>query len=412
MKLNVEVKVFPASNGESILIKLTGEKNTNILIDCGYISTYKVIKDELLELKKIGQRIDLLVLTHIDNDHINGVRALLEDYIKDNICDISEIWFNDYFRICEIVDINDESDEININLLKELQRKKYPIETNICTENGVGYKSANILLDYLIHDKIRNKINYSNSNKALYIDNKNDERNFYINDEVKLTLIGPYKSILLDILKEWNNYLITKGFSGDIKKSKELARAFELFYINKINNVSKVNISEKKCSFQDDLVKLNEFNEYDEDLINRSSISFILEFYDKRMLFLGDSSPVDYDEVLENIYKKNEEKKIKFNLVKMSHHGSKFNISKRFFELNTSEKYLVSTNGSLHGHPNKEAIYKIINNQSEYKKIIFNYKNENIFKFIKNNKLDSKYNFDMQYENNKKIGKSILKFNI
>ena len=37
MESNVEVKVFPASNGESILIKLYGEKNTNILIDCGYI---------------------------------------------------------------------------------------------------------------------------------------------------------------------------------------------------------------------------------------------------------------------------------------------------------------------------------------------------------------------------------------
>ena len=412
MESNVEVKVFPASNGESILIKLYGEKNTNILIDCGYISTYKTIKDELIELKKIGQRIDLLVLTHIDNDHINGARALLEDYIKDNICDISEIWFNDYFRICEIIDINDEIDEINNKLLKELQRKKYPTEPNVCIENGVGYKTANILLDYLMHDKVKSKINYSNNNQAFYIEDKDDNKSFYINNEVKITLIGPYKSILMEILNEWNEYLITKGFSGEVKKTKELARAFELFYINKVNNNNKIKPNEKRCSSIDDLAKLNEFNDYDEDIINRSSIAFILEFYDKKMLFLGDSSPIDYDEILEEIYKQNKENKIRFNLVKMSHHGSKFNISKRFFELSTSEKYLVSTNGSLHGHPNKEAIYKLIRNQTEYKKIIFNYKNENICKFIKNNKLDSKYNFDIQYENDKKIGRSVLSFNI
>ena len=40
---------------------------------------------------------------------------------------------------------------------------------------------------------------------------------------------------------------------------------------------------------------------------------------------------------------------------------------------------------------------------SFWKNLDFNYKNENICKFIKNNKLDSKYNFDIQYENDKKV---------
>ena len=125
----VNIKAFPARGGESILISLDGINKTNILIDCGYKSTYKLIKKELIKIRERGEKLDLLVLTHIDNDHINGARSILQDYIEGNICDILEIWINDYFRICNLkIDNNDEGNLESLELLRRIIKQKYPID--------------------------------------------------------------------------------------------------------------------------------------------------------------------------------------------------------------------------------------------------------------------------------------------
>ena len=38
-----------------------------------------------------------------------------------------------------------------------------------------------------------------------------------------------------------------------------------------------------------------------------------------------------------------------------------------------SKKYIVSTNGKSHGHPHKEVLAKILQNNFKQKKIYFNY---------------------------------------
>ena len=95
----MNIKCLPARYGDSFLINICdGTKQYNILIDCGLKDTYnEFIKKELVSIKKI----DLLVLTHIDDDHINGAIELFQDAdIIDNIV-IDNIWFNDLYKITE-----------------------------------------------------------------------------------------------------------------------------------------------------------------------------------------------------------------------------------------------------------------------------------------------------------------------
>jgi beta-lactamase superfamily II metal-dependent hydrolase len=67
--MGIEFDFFKAGYGDSILVRT--DKGTNILIDGGLVKSYKDIKKS----KKIDKlkKLDLVVLTHIDSDHINGL---------------------------------------------------------------------------------------------------------------------------------------------------------------------------------------------------------------------------------------------------------------------------------------------------------------------------------------------------
>ena len=76
---DVSIEFFPASVGDSILIRCFSRDDTlNILVDGGVKETYKnQIESRLQNLKSEGQKLDLVVITHIDTDHIGGILELL-----------------------------------------------------------------------------------------------------------------------------------------------------------------------------------------------------------------------------------------------------------------------------------------------------------------------------------------------
>lgn len=76
---DIMIKVFPAGAGDCLLIDFIKE-DYRILIDGGYAETYrKYLRKCLTELAAQGKRINLLVVTHIDSDHIGGIQAFLEE---------------------------------------------------------------------------------------------------------------------------------------------------------------------------------------------------------------------------------------------------------------------------------------------------------------------------------------------
>lgn len=69
----LKIKMYPAKNGDAFLIKAAGK---HILIDAGYESTYQdYIAKDLAAIAAAGDRLNLVVCTHIDSDHIGGLLA-------------------------------------------------------------------------------------------------------------------------------------------------------------------------------------------------------------------------------------------------------------------------------------------------------------------------------------------------
>ena len=98
----------------------------------------------------------------------------------------------------------------------------------------------------------------------------------------------------------------------------------------------------------------------DRSLANRSSIAFLLEAKGYRMLMLADASPVDLVEQLQQLgYSPTN--RLQVDLVKVSHHGSKRNISRALLAIIETSQFVFTADASeRHKLPDKETIAHIL----------------------------------------------------
>ena len=90
--MTATIKTFQCGSGDSIFLIIDGEEGRYVLmIDCGVLTTE--IKNFITGV--LESHIDLLIVTHIDADHILGVRDML-DVLPE--LKIDELWFNSYPR--------------------------------------------------------------------------------------------------------------------------------------------------------------------------------------------------------------------------------------------------------------------------------------------------------------------------
>ena len=381
--------MFQAENGDAFLLGF--DNGQNILIDMGMPKTYeKKIKPELLKLKKKNQDIDLLVITHIDEDHIGGALEFIKCNKKHKVIQVNEVWINTYkhlqFAKQKVMNIDKESNEILKNIIKQNEYSTSSGTKNISYKQGSSFSS-------LVH-KYKYNWNTSFHNKDICILN-NSVKTEIKKSEINFILLSPNKKKLDKLSKKWLNELESKKY--DFKISDELIfdDAFEFYMKFEQDD----NYLTSDIAFQDKInfEKLSLVEERDKSVTNGSSISFIIEYRDKKLLFLGDShEDIIYDTLLKL---KNDGYELFFDVMKVSHHASNKNISNRLISLIDSKKFLISTDGTKHNHPNIEALSKIITKKTNYiKELIFNYDLE-LLRKLNNAEHKSKYNYEIKQLN-------------
>lgn len=319
MKLEI-LKVY---HGDSILIKFEDNNKMirNILVDGGIKKSYpRVIKRKLKEIINNKEVIDLLVITHIDDDHIGGIIKLFEDEdIDRNI--IKKIWFNSEYNI---------SSEF-----PELEVEPEGIEVNKDISNQTSFVQGNTL-----EKELKEQNNWED--RIIQFSKEFIEYNI---GDAELTVLTPRFDGIIGLQKKWQREL------PESKKSS-----------SEDNDYSE-NIK--------DLIKID-FKE-DESVTNKSSISFLLEHNKEKILLLGDAHPTDVIKSLDELGY-TEENKLKVDYVKLSHHGSKKNTNFELLKIISCNKFIISTNGSRHGLPSKECVSKIVSHVKDGDvELYFNY---------------------------------------
>lgn len=361
----IKITMYKAGNGDCISI----QTNTDfVLIDGGTAQSFDEWKNQIIG---IVDKIDTLIITHIDNDHVNGIVKLLMD---ERCPEIGEVYFNGVEQLFSNFESNEE--------LTIIERSLSALATECLTIDStvqIGF-SEGTSLSYLLHEK-EIKCNPISAGQAIYRECLEQ----FNSGNLKFNIIGPTFQDLQDLRESWKDCLRQKNIRPKII-TKVYSKAFEA-YLNKAEYL----ISENRKISTESLksIKALALTEFipDASINNKSSISFMIEHEDKKILCLGDC----HAETVESWLHELEVENITVDAVKISHHGSKSNTSLRLLERINCNKYFISTNGKSHGHPDLETLARIaLINKEKETYIYINYEIEHIpFWFL--NELKEKY---------------------
>lgn len=314
----MKIKFLQAFNGDSIWVSfLENETPRNIIIDGGTGDTYENKlrrKGDLFNaieyIRNNKQSIDLLVLTHFDDDHIGGIlRWLNKDKESSNL--IKKVWFNSGKEIAKKFE-SDENKDLYIEIVDGAD--------DFHTSPKQGIKFEKYLRDNNLWE---GEIIEQGSEYDLF--------------GLKFKILSPNNEKLDKLLKlyEKQEDYFTSGDEYD----------FEISLKDFIDEESQLGFRFKE----------------DTSVANGSSIAFIMEYDNKSFLFLADAHPSVIIEGL-NKFGYNKDNSLHVELMKVSHHGSMYNTDKELLKVVKTDNYLISSNATKHGLPNKRTIARIINN--------------------------------------------------
>jgi len=352
----IKIKMYPANVGDAFLVTITdSDCISNIIIDMGLSETYQnKIKPDLLRLNESGMSIDLLVVTHIDEDHIQGAIDFFTENGSDNtIIRVKEVWYNSLKHITREPIVKNKQLKIPTSLEVDSYDEG---ENNISAKQGTAL--ANIL------EQFGYNWNTSTDGNAINIDNYN----FLNFSNFSIELLSPNTKKLDSLNKFWKRELKANFCSLELESKLSNEDKFEQVVIQDEESVIELDdISSKKINLRS--LKEQVPSVLDKRPPNGSSIAFIIHAMNKKFLFLADAHPDIIFEQLINKYGN-----AKFDAIKLPHHGSNKNLTVELANILNSNLYFVSTNGSKHDHPNLDALAKIITKE-HFKKIAFNYAN-------------------------------------
>ena len=307
------IDVLPAQRGDCLWLTYgTATQQRHVLIDGGPQDTIPTLVPQLEQRIKAvpggAGRIELLVVTHIDADHIQGVVSLLS--VPGRIKVFRDVWFNGY--------AHHDPDQL------------------------LGGVDAERLTSRLLEDPTR--WNKAFGGRAVRLPDDGPPQVVKLRDGLTLTVLGPTREALTALAPEYLKACVKAGIvpgAGEPsiprtwQREEFLGGGFDPDVLGAARTTS------------------------DPSKPNGASIVLMAEYDGKRVLLTGDASSKGILTALDRLGPGRHH----FDAVKISHHGSRNNTSLAVAERIDSPLWLVSSNGASFGHPDGECLGRIVVSQ-------------------------------------------------
>jgi hypothetical protein len=106
---------------------------------------------------------------------------------------------------------------------------------------------------------------------------------------------------------------------------------------------------------------------------NRSSIAFLLEHAGASCLLAADAAVPVLGAALTTLVNSRGLRELEVDIFKLSHHGSKGNVTASLLSLAPARNYIVSTNGDRFHHPDDVALARVVTSAPLGSRVWFNY---------------------------------------
>jgi hypothetical protein len=317
------IEMLLAGHGDCLWIEYGDPKAPRrVLIDGGATGTYKrALRDRLRALPGEKRRFDLLVVTHIDADHIDGILDLLED--RETGFQARDIWFNGYRHL------PDEKPET----LGPVQGERL---TDILVKPGVTWNGAF-------------------RKAAVVVPAGGELPRTEIEGGLVLTLLSPTPGKLAELKPTWDKEVRRAGLDPSQPRpgEAESPEGFELLGAPDVEALAAEPFSE------------------DTAVANGSSVAMLAEFAGRRLLLTGDAHPGVLTAAIKRLAGGG---RLAVDACKLPHHGSKANVSRQFLQALDCKQWLFSSNGAHFRHPDRQAVARVIKWGGAQPELKFNYR--------------------------------------
>jgi hypothetical protein len=324
----LHVEMLPATFGDCIWVEYgAGEDAHRLLIDGGPIGTYDSIATRIKQMPPGDHAFELIVLTHVDADHIEGLVRLFSD--RPLPFSVETVWFNGWRQI----------------------KKSHGL---------LGGLEGDFLSALLVR---RAGDAWKPGGEPLVVLKDGPLPETTLPGEMVLTLLSPTPAKLQLMAKAWKASVAKEGIRpGDLDAAWQALAAKKKFLPRRglLGTTPNLDALLKKQFIKDQAVP------------NGTSIGFLAEFAGKSALFLADTHPDVVAASIKRLCAERGIERLKVDVVKVSHHGSKGNTSDALLRLIDSPRWLISTNGYKFKHPHRACIARIIK-IAKPKTFYFNY---------------------------------------
>ena len=326
------IEMLPAAHGDCLWIEYGKPGQVHrVLIDGGFGTSYRHLRDRFDRLPQGDRHFELMVLSHVDADHIEGMVSLLADEKVQFTC--GDLWFNGWAQIAGAgVDFGAVQGEYLGGL----------IEKRGLPWNRLFGGHAVVVIE----------------DEALPVHE--------LPGGLRLTLLSPTPHYLEIMARAWQDECKKAGLVPGVekealahleKRGRRLIPSFGSDAEPDVEIWSRVPFTK------------------DTSAANGSSIAFLAEYQGKRILFGADA----YSDVLETnvarLAKERGEAILALDALKLPHHGSAANLTAALMAGVNARKILVSTNGDHFGHPDPEALARVVKSRGGLD-LVFNYRSE------------------------------------
>jgi hypothetical protein len=311
----IELQMLPAKDGDGLLLRYgDGARTRRVLVDAGRASSYPLIKPALAASGE--GPLDLLVVTHVDQDHVLGVLAMFRDPER---VEFNDVWFNGY-------------DQLLDSQLESFGPRDGELLTTALMAQGVPWNRAF-------------------GGRAVEVGRALDP----FDQDAVLRILSPDRGQLERLAPVWESECAAHGLIPGIDPVVPPA-GFESFGVVDIESLADTPFVP------------------DSSRTNATSIGFLFEYDDVRIMFTGDGDDTRLATSLAEHPEARAGHRVRLDALKVPHHGSGANLSRQLLDLIDCRRYLISTNGARHGHPDDVAMARILKYGGEDKEIAFNYR--------------------------------------
>lgn len=296
--------VIQAEFGDCLLLEYGAAAPRYMLIDGGPPDVFdSFLKPALRQIvAPHGGRLEHVVLSHVDNDHVVGLIDLFTEIRtqrtngQPELVSIAGLWHNSFSKALDPNNVLGP----RLNALMAMAGVQSTMSDSAVSINGIGegdkLRRLARLLNIPINQNLPDPITVESAVAAVPFDN------------LQLRVVGPTQANLDALREEWEDWLDaneSRIANGDVRL---MANA-------------------------------------DQSIPNLSSICVVAAADAKTMLLTGDARS---DHILQGLQARgmlDAAGRAHFDLIKLPHHGSDRNITKAFFRKVTADRYVASANG-------------------------------------------------------------------